>query len=346
MFSVALKYIIIKQLKTPLFKRIVVIKRMLGDQTGYETAVDLQALKAFNARKDNEEVQSKVLYRVHMNNFALETVGQETSSSWLRKVDASPKVVGNLMALQDRALHLNLIKTKLSCCPACKKARTSVDHLQTLCPAPLAVKYKQRHNAIYRLVHFSLAARYGLAQSRCLANHKSAPFMENERAKLLYEVSHHNMAGEKSKPDIILHNKLEGYIQLIEVGITCPKNLIQREYQKKSKYFRLATDIYNETWIKTQAVPVVMTWSVSVTKHFKQYMRTLGLVGTIPLMLKSVLKQSFDMSKVILKPWWGLLRVLTTLLISLCVKIIVIIVNTKKSVSTSDSQRIYITRQR
>ena len=93
-----------EQLKTPLFKRITVIKRMLGDQTGYETAVDLQALEAFNARNDNEEVQSKVLYRVHMNNFALEAVDQETSSSWFRKVDASPKVAGNLMALQKRAL--------------------------------------------------------------------------------------------------------------------------------------------------------------------------------------------------------------------------------------------------
>ena len=61
-------------------------------------------------------------------------------------------------------------------------------------------------------------------------------------------------------------------------------------------------DIYNETGIKTQAVPVVMTCSGLVTKHFKQYMRTLGLVGTIPMMLKSVLKQSFDVSKVILKP--------------------------------------------
>ena len=70
-----------EQLKTPLFKRIAVIKRMLRDQTGYETAVDLQVLEAFNARKDNEEIQSKVIYRVHMNNFALEAVDQETSSS-------------------------------------------------------------------------------------------------------------------------------------------------------------------------------------------------------------------------------------------------------------------------
>ena len=97
-----------------------------------------------------------------------------------------------------------MIKTKLSCCPACKKAPTSVDHLKTLCPALLAVKYKQRHDAICHLVHFNLAVKYGLAQSRCLATYKPVPFIENERAKLLFEVSHHNMAGEKSKP--------EGYI--------------------------------------------------------------------------------------------------------------------------------------
>ena len=30
-----------KKQKTPFFKRIAVIKRMLGDQTDYETAVDL-----------------------------------------------------------------------------------------------------------------------------------------------------------------------------------------------------------------------------------------------------------------------------------------------------------------
>ena len=190
----------------------------------------MQALEVFNAHTDNEKLQSKVLYHVHMNNFALEAVDQETSSSWLRKVDASLKVVGNLMALQDRALYQNLIKTKLSCCPACKKARTSVDHLQTLCPALLAVKYKQRHDAICRSVHFNFAAKYRLAQSQCLANHKLDPFMENEKVKSIHEVSHHNMAGEKNKPDIILHNKLEGYIQLIEIGITCPKNLVQREY--------------------------------------------------------------------------------------------------------------------
>ena len=119
------------------------------------------------------------------------------------------------MALQDWTLYQNLIKTKLSYCSAYKKVRTGVDHLQTLCPALLAVKYKEWHDVICRPIYFNLTVRYGLVQSQSLATHKPSPFIENGRAKLLYEVLHHNMSGEKSKPDTILHNKLEAYIQLI-----------------------------------------------------------------------------------------------------------------------------------
>ena len=54
------------------------------------------------------------------------------------------------------------------------------------------------------------------------------------------------MSDEKSKSGIVLHNKLKGYIQLIEVGIVCPKNRVHREYQKKCKYFRLVIDIQQD----------------------------------------------------------------------------------------------------
>ena len=173
--------------------------------------------------------------------------------------DVSPNVVGNPMALQDRALYQNLIKTKLSCCLACKKAHTSADHLQKLCSALLIVKYKERQVTICRLIHFNLVVKYSLANRRCLATHKLSSFIENGHAKLLYEVSHHSMSGEKSKPNIIFHNKLESYIQPIEISVTCPKNLVQREYQKKYSYFRLTIYICNETGIKTQAVFVLLS---------------------------------------------------------------------------------------
>ena len=56
---------------------------MLKDQTDYENAVDLDSLETFNVHKDNEELQSKVFYRVHINNIHLKTVDQKTHFSWL-----------------------------------------------------------------------------------------------------------------------------------------------------------------------------------------------------------------------------------------------------------------------
>ena len=93
--------------------------------------------------------------------------------------------------------------------------------------------------------------------------------MENDREKLNYEVLRYSISDKKSNPGIIVYNKLENYIQLIEVGITYLKTLIQREYRKKRKYFRLAMDIYNEIGIRAQAVALMLMWEGFVMKHFK-----------------------------------------------------------------------------
>ena len=83
--------------------------------------------------------------------------------------------------------------------------------------------------------------------------------MENEKTKLLYEVSHRNMVGEKSRSDLVVHNNFEEYIQLSEKprSVRVPKEA--QVVKGRDRY------IYNETEIKTQTVLVVMTWSRLVT---------------------------------------------------------------------------------
>ena len=76
----------------------------------------------------------------------------------------------------------------------------------------LAVKYKERHEAIYRHIYFNLEIGCGFPQNRHLVIHNPSPFMENDRVNLLYKVSHYSMFGEKSKPNITPHNKLKRYI--------------------------------------------------------------------------------------------------------------------------------------
>ena len=84
----------------------------------------------------------------------------KTSSEWLTKIDCSPFVTSNLTALQDRALFIK--RGTVIKCPACKAAKLSVDHTETLCTALLETKYKERHDKLCRLIHFNIANTFKL----------------------------------------------------------------------------------------------------------------------------------------------------------------------------------------
>ena len=67
--------------KTTLFKRVQCLKRMMSDTTDYTVSIDLEKFESFCANKENEALQEKVLYKIHMKHFNHETVDQETSLS-------------------------------------------------------------------------------------------------------------------------------------------------------------------------------------------------------------------------------------------------------------------------
>ena len=67
--------------KTKLFKQVQCLKRMVLDTTNYLVLIDLEKLESFCVNKENEALQEKILYKVHMNHFNNATVDQDTSSS-------------------------------------------------------------------------------------------------------------------------------------------------------------------------------------------------------------------------------------------------------------------------
>ena len=56
---------------------------MVSDTTDYIVPIDLEKLESFCVNKENETLQEKVLYKIHMNHFNHEAVDQEIFSSWL-----------------------------------------------------------------------------------------------------------------------------------------------------------------------------------------------------------------------------------------------------------------------
>ena len=80
------------------------MKEQMGETADYSEPILLDSLSQYEEQEEANWLKDRKLLKVHIDNFSNELVDQEVSSSWIGKVDFSPKVVGNLMALQDRAL--------------------------------------------------------------------------------------------------------------------------------------------------------------------------------------------------------------------------------------------------
>ncbi len=77
-----------------------------------------------------------------------------------------------------------------------------------------------KHAYIVRFIHFYLAKRYGLGSTSSLTNHRCGGYLRNEKAKLLYEVTYSSDKYQERKADLVLHDKMEGGISIIKLGVT------------------------------------------------------------------------------------------------------------------------------
>src|SRR5690349_13666370 len=79
---------------------------------------------------------------------------------------------------------------------------------------------------------------------------------------------------ENNKPDLMIHDKRNKEITLIEVGITNKDILDKTELSKAHKYELLANELKcTHPGTTVTIIPVVMTWDGLVTRHFKRYMK-------------------------------------------------------------------------
>ena len=225
----------------------------------------------------------------------------KASTSWLRNADISPKVAGNLVALQDRTIFMNIMRNNKETrnCHLCKNKKTSVDHLATKCHMLLDRNYKKRHDSITKMIHFNLCKEYNLTRNTSLNRHNVTSILENEKIKLFLETNFTDKFSQTNRPDLILFHKEKKIISLIEIGVTNTELLRKREIEKTLKYKRLARNIFFDIKIKTCVIPLVITWDGIVTKNFDKNLKFLGLKNFVPYIQKNVLKNTFESVKVI-----------------------------------------------
>ena len=258
--------------------------------------------KNYSDIRENNTMEKK-LHSVYFKGLEKACVDSKTSTHWLEKCETSPKVVSNLVALQDRTIFLNLMRNKegTKVCPICQDRKVSIDHLATKCNRLLDRQYKRRHDNITKLIHFNILKKFGFKNTQSLAKHKPEGVTENEKAKVYFETTFTESKRHTNRPDMIIIDKEKKAIFLVEVGVTSPDCLKRREIEKRLKYSGLAKGIYGDTKMKTLVLPIVVSWDGLVTFNYKKNLEMLGLGHCSGYIQKSVLRNTFEICKVMME---------------------------------------------
>ncbi|CAG5021060.1 unnamed protein product [Parnassius apollo] len=167
-------------------------------------------------------------------------------------------------------------------CRACRHPGESLRHVISGCSALSNSEYLQRHNLVARILHQELALKYGLVD-RKLPYYKYLPeaVLENDRARLYWDraiITDRTILA--NKPDIVLMDRAQSRIFLVDITIPYDENLVKAETDKQTKYLDLAHEV-TDMWggLPTEIIPVVVSANGLIPVSLSGHLRQLGLRG-------------------------------------------------------------------
>jgi hypothetical protein len=84
----------------------------------------------------------------------------------------------------------NILKnTRDGQCRLCGKHEETVSHLVAACPVLANAKYKERHNEVAKIVHWSLCQKYNINTIHQWWKHVPEAVTENSEVKILWDFS-------------------------------------------------------------------------------------------------------------------------------------------------------------
>ncbi|CAH2075369.1 unnamed protein product, partial [Iphiclides podalirius] len=125
-----------------------------------------------------------------------------------------------------------------------------------------------------------LALKYGLVD-RKLPYYKYSPgaVLENDRARLYWDrptITDRTIVA--NKPDIVVMDRAQSRVFLVDITIPYDENLVKAETDKKTKYLDLAHEV-TDMWggVPTEIIPIVVSANGLIPISLSKHLRRLGL---------------------------------------------------------------------
>ena len=132
--------------------------------------------------------------------------------------------------IQDRNVFFEQSRGR---CQHCTKSTKSVDHLATGCDRMLAHDYTRRHNEVLKCLHLMACRTFGFSRNKKLKTHRVSSLLDNERAQITVDSQILTDTRVRyNKPDMVIFDKIQKLITIVEVGITSQDCLQTVEVEK------------------------------------------------------------------------------------------------------------------
>ncbi|KAI5725072.1 hypothetical protein M8J77_010587 [Diaphorina citri] len=273
------KYFLNKKTTSPLHQAIV-------DADDNLSALDLKSnnmpeqIKNVDLINRWEEKPLHSRFKTHLNN------NHHSSNAWLKKSSLFGETEGFVLAIQDEVIetrnYMKHIEKKNvdDRCRLCQRVSETIQHITSSCSILANTDYLQRHNSSAKIVHQFLALKFDLTTDKTeYYKYQPQPVLENENMKIYWDstvVTDRRI--EANRPDIVLVDKNEKTVKLIDIAHPVDHNILHSTATKIHKYQDLAIEIRN-MWDMTsvEVIPVVMSTNGLIHPSFYTHTKKIDL---------------------------------------------------------------------
>ena len=224
-------------------------------------------IKTNRVNKKRRNIQDKAMHGQYFNILDEPHIDKTASLAWLKSSSLKRSTESTLCAIQEQAITTRYTMKHIhntyddDICRACKRHKETIHHVISACPILAPTKYIERHDNVCRYIHLCLARKFDLLQEYPpWYKYDPEPLLENENVKILWNFPvQTDRRVAHNKPDILMVNKKEREISIIDIAVPNDSNISRKRYEKITNYADLAIEL-RQLWdartVKT--VPIII----------------------------------------------------------------------------------------
>ena len=220
-----------------------------------------------------ENFMSKSQHGILFRQMKENDINTKSSLSWLERCHLSPQSESYICGMQELAVftrwhECHILKTRTDdTCRLCRKEAERTCHILAGCDTLAKKEYLERHNNVAKYIHFEICKKYNIQTEKKWHLHHPPEVHMDSQVEIIWDVPlTTDRAVGANRPDIVIRDKVERKVYIIDVSCPSDVNVIKKENEKTSKYSGLRVEL-GKMWNSEAIVVPVVIGSLGCISH-------------------------------------------------------------------------------